>query len=125
MTYAVLSEDESDHKNGTNLGWSHYAIIQEEWCLDKLIKWLWTIDLLACGEKWDGCHVARQGNPKCLYVVSTCSKDSVALYGLPKNCYNPGWLKPLKDYKRKQLKVMLEIDMTFTEEEHACIFQLC
>jgi hypothetical protein len=53
MSHAVLSEDESDHEDGTNLGQSHYAIVKEAWCSDKLIKWLRTIDLLACGEKWN------------------------------------------------------------------------
>jgi len=51
MLHTVLSDDESDHENGTNLGWSHYVIVKEAWCSDELIKWLRLIDLLACGEK--------------------------------------------------------------------------
>jgi hypothetical protein len=82
MMHTVLSDDESDHKNGTNLGRSRYVIVQEEWRSDELIKWLRTIDLLACGEKWDGCNVARQGNGRRLRVVSTRSKGGVAVLGL-------------------------------------------
>ncbi len=59
MLHTVLSDDESDHENGTNLGRSHYVIVKEAWCSDELIKWLRLIDLLACGEKWDGRNVAR------------------------------------------------------------------
>jgi hypothetical protein len=119
MTHTVLSDDESDHDNGTNLGQSHYVIIQEEWCSDELVKWLRMIDLLACGEKWDGHNVARQGNGKCLCTVSTPShsKGGVAVLRLPENCYNPSWLETLRDYERKHLNVTLAINMRFTEEE--------
>jgi hypothetical protein len=127
MTHTVLSDKESDHENGTNIGQSHYVIVQEEWRLDKLVKWLQMIDLLACGQKWDGHNVARQGNGKCLHAVSTpsCSKGGVAVSGLPENCYNPSWLENLKDYERKHLNVTPAINMRFTEEERACAFQLC
>jgi len=125
MTHAVLSDDKSDHENGANLGWSRYVIVQEEWRLDELIKWLRMIDLLACGEKWDGRNVARQGNGRRLCVVSTRSKDGVAVSGLPENCYNPSWLKTLKGYERKHLNVTPAIDMRFTEEERACVCFSC
>ena len=125
LTHSVLSEDESDHENGTNLGQSRYIIVREEWRSDELIKWLRIIDLLACGEKWDGRKVARRGNVRRLRVVSTRSKDGVAISGLPENCYNPSWLKTLKGYERKDLDVKLAIDLTFTEQERACAFQLC
>lgn len=128
MTYAALSEDESDHEKGTNLGRGRYVIIQEEWRSEELIKWLRMIDLLACGEKWDGRNVARQGNGRRLRVVSTGvrseSKSGVAVSGLPENCYNPYWLKNLTGYERKHLKVKPAIDMTFREEERVCVFQL-
>lgn len=122
MSHAVLSDDESDHKDGTNVGRSRYAIVKEEWCSNELIKWLRMINLLACGEKWDGRNVARQGNNRCLHIMSTRSKDGVAVWGLPENCYNPSWLKTLKPYERKHLAFAPVIDMTFTEEERACAF---
>ena len=125
MTHTVLSDDESDHENGTNLGRSRYVIVQEEWRSDELIKWLRTIDLLACGEKWDGRNVARRGNGRRLRVVSIRSKAGVAVSGLPENCYNPSWFKTLKGYERKHLNVTPGIDMRFTEEERACAFQSC
>ena len=59
MSHVVLSDDESDHENGTNLGRSCYAIVNEAWRSDELIKWLRTMDLLALGERWDGRHVAQ------------------------------------------------------------------
>ena len=125
MTSQVLSDDESDHENGTNIGQRRYAIVREEWRSDELIKWLQMMDLLACGEKWAGRTVARQGNCKRLRVVSTCTKDSRAVGGLPQNCYNPKWLETLRRHERNQLKVRPAIDMTFTEDERACAFQLC
>ena len=128
MTHAVLSEDESDHENGTILGQRRYAIVLEEWRSDELKTWLRMIDLLACGERWDGRNIARPGNSRRLRVVSsrsTRSEGRVAVSGLPENCYNPSWLKTLKGYQRKQLNVAPAIDMTFEEEERACVFQLC
>lgn len=125
MTHAVLSDDESDHENGTILGQRRYAIVLEEWCSDELKTWLRMIDLLACREKWDGRNVARPGNGRRLRVVSNRSKRGVAVSGLPENCYNPSWLKTLKGYERKQLNVAPAIDMTFKEEERTCVFQLC
>ena len=126
MTHTVLSDDESDHGNSTNLGRSRYAIVQEEWRSDDLIKWLRMIDLLACGEKWDGRNVAKQGNGRRLRVVSTRSKDrAAAVSGLPENCYNPSWLNTLRDYERKHLNVTPAIDMRFTDTEQACAFQSC
>jgi hypothetical protein len=121
MSHTALSDDESDHKNGTNLGQSRYVIVQEAWRSDELIKWLRLIDLLACGEKWDGRNVARRGNVRHLRVHSTCSKEGVAVSGLPENCYNPHWLGSLKDYQRRSLNVQPAIDMTFSEEELSCV----
>jgi hypothetical protein len=121
MLHTALSDDESDHENGTNLGQSHYVIVQEAWRLDELIKWLRLIDLLACGKKWDGRNVARRDNVRHLHVRSTHSKEGVAISGLPENCYNPHWLGSLKDYQRQSLNVQLVIDMTFSKEELSCV----
>ena len=51
MMHRALSDDKSDHENGSNLRQNHYAIVNKQWCSDELIIWLWIIDLLACGEK--------------------------------------------------------------------------
>jgi hypothetical protein len=117
MSHTVLSDDESDHKNGTNLGRSCYVTVKEAWHLDELIKWLRLIDLLARSEKWDGRNVAKRGNVQRLCVHSTHSKEGVAVSGLPENCYNPHWLDSLKDYERQSLNIQLVINMTFLEEE--------
>ncbi|KAI0286327.1 hypothetical protein BC826DRAFT_918066, partial [Russula brevipes] len=120
MSRAVLSDDESDHENGGHLGQSHYAIVKEAWRSDELIVWLRTMDLLACGEKWDSRNVARQGNSRRRRVHSTRSKDGVAVLGLPENCYNPEWLKTLRPYERKLLDVKLPMDLRFPDEEWRC-----
>ncbi|KAH9022439.1 hypothetical protein EDB85DRAFT_1895253 [Lactarius pseudohatsudake] len=117
MSHAVLSDDESDHENGTNLGQGRYAIVGEVWRSDELIKWLRLMDLLACGEKWDGRNVARQGNSRRLRLHSSRSKDGVAVSGLPENCYNPDWLNSLKRYERELLDVQPPLDMQFSDEE--------
>jgi len=117
MMQRALSDDESDHENGSNLRQSHYAIVKEEWCSDKLIIWLQMIDLLACSEKWRKCFVAPVGNSRCLCVHSTHSKPGVAIIGLPENCYNPTWLKSLNRFERKLLNVKPAFDMTFTLTE--------
>jgi hypothetical protein len=125
MSHAVLSEDESDHEDGTNLGQSRYAIVKEAWRSDELIEWLRTIDLLACGEKWNrpnGSNVAQRGNGRRLRVQSDRSKKGCAVSGLPKNCYNPVWLNSLKDYERESLDVQPPINLTFNEDERSCAF---
>ena len=121
MSYAVLSDDESDHENGTNLGRSRYAIVKEAWRSDELIKWLRTIDLLAFGEKWDGRNVARRGNSRRLRVHSTRSRDGSPVRELPENCYDPGWLSSLKEFERKVLRVKPPLDMTFSKKEQLCV----
>ncbi len=121
MSHMVLSDDKSDHENGANLGRGRYAIVREAWCSNELIIWLRLMDLLACGEKWDGCNMARQGNSRHLRVHSSCSKDGVAISGLPKNCYDPGWLNSLKDYERDLLDIKPPLDMQFSDEEQQCI----
>lgn len=122
MSYAVLSEDESDHENGTNLGRSRYAIVKEPWRSDELIIWLRTIDLLACGEKWAERNVAQQGNSRRLRAHSSRSKHSVAVAGLPKNCYNPDWLNTLDQVEREHLQVKPPFNMKFSDEEQRCVF---
>ncbi|KAH9013609.1 hypothetical protein EDB83DRAFT_2321630 [Lactarius deliciosus] len=117
MSHVVLSDDKSDHENGTNLGQGHYAIVGEVWHSDELIKWLRMMDLLACGEKWDGRNVARQGNSRRLRLHSSRLKDGVAILGLPENCYNPDWLNSLKRYERELLDVQPPLDMQFSDEE--------
>lgn len=117
MSYAVLSDDETDDESGTNLGRSKYAIVKEAWRSDELIKWLRTIDLLALGEKRDGRNVARRRNGRRLRVHSTRSKDGAVIAGLPENCYDPGWLSSLKEYERKLLNAKERLDITFSEEE--------
>lgn len=117
MTYAVLSEDESDHENGTRLGCSRYAIVKEEWRSDELVVWLRMMDLLACGEKWAGRQVAQPGNGKRRRFHSSLSKDGVAVAGLPENCYDPDWLNTLDQFEREQLQVKPPCNMQFSEEE--------
>jgi hypothetical protein len=120
MSYAVLSEDESDHENGADLGRSRYAIVQEAWRSEDLVKWLRTIDLLAFGEKWAGRNVARRGNSRRLRIHSALSKDAEPVSGLPENCYEPNWLSSLNELDRKVLNIQPPLDMTFTEQEKLC-----
>ena len=124
MTHKPLSDDESDHESGSNLGQSRYAIVKEEWRSDALIIWLRMIDLLACGEKWNMRLVAPVGNGRRLRVHSTRSKPGNAVIGLPENCYNPNWLKSLNSLERKLLNIKPAIDMTFTSKERSCIFMV-
>ena len=120
MSYAALSDDESDHENGVNLGRSRYAIVKEAWRSDELIKWLRTIDLLAFGEKWAGRNVAQRGNGRRFRIHSTRSKDALAVSGLPENCYDSNWLNSLNEYERRLLDMQPPLDMTFSEEEKLC-----
>jgi hypothetical protein len=122
MTHAVLSEDESDHERGNNLGRARYAIVKERWRSDELIIWLRTMDLLACGQKWDQRNVAQQGNNRRVRVHSSRSKDGVAVAGLPENCYDPGWLNTLDHFQREQLRVQPPLNMQFSEEEQRYVF---
>lgn len=122
MSHAVLSEDESDHENGHNLGRTRYAIVKEQWRSDDLIVWLRMMDLLAFGEKWAGRNVPQPGNCKRLRVHSSRSKDGVAVAGLPKNCYNPDWLDTLDQFAREDLQVKPPLDMRFSEEERRYVF---
>jgi hypothetical protein len=120
MSRAVLSGDESDHEQGTRLGQSRYSIVNEAWRSNELVVWLRTIDLLACGEKWGGRNIARQGNSRRIRTHSTRSTDGIAISGLPVNCYDPEWLSSLKRYQRDKLDVQPAIDLTFSEEEKQC-----
>ncbi|KAF8271798.1 hypothetical protein EI94DRAFT_1697819 [Lactarius quietus] len=63
------------------------------------------MDLLVCGEKWDGRHAAWQGN------------NGIAVLGLPENCYNLEWLNSLKYYQTDKLDIQPPADLTFSEEE--------
>lgn len=123
MSYAVLSDDESDHENGTNLGRSRYSIVKEPWRSDELIIWLRMMDLLACGEKWAGRNVAHQGNSRRFRAHSSRSKHGVPVAGLPKNCYNPDWLDALGHFEREHLQVGPPQDMRFSEEERRYVFR--
>ncbi|KAH9051246.1 hypothetical protein EDB87DRAFT_1572155 [Lactarius vividus] len=120
MSRAVLSDDESDHEQGTHRGQSRYSIVNEAWRSKELVVWLRTIDLLACGEKWGGRNVARQGNNRRIRLHSTHSKDGVAIAGLPENFYDVEWLNSLKRYQRDKLDVQPPMDLAFSEEEKQC-----
>ena len=122
MSYSALSEDESDHESGTNLGRSRYAIVKEAWRSDELVIWLRTMDLLACGEKWDGRNVAQQGNSRRLRIHSPRSKHGIAVAGLPKNCYNPDWLNALDRHERESLQIKPPQNMQFSEQERRFVF---
>jgi len=93
----VLSDDKSDHEQGTHLGQSHYLIVNEAWRSKEMVTWLRTIDLLTCSEKWGGCNVARQGNSRRIRKHSTHSKDGIVIMGLPQNCYSSEWLNSLPE----------------------------
>jgi hypothetical protein len=123
MSYAVLSEDESDHENGYNLGRSRYAIVKEPWRSDELIIWLRMMDLLACGEKWGARNVAQQGNSRRARIHSSRWKHGVAVAGLPENCYNPNWLNSLDQIEREHLQAKPPHDMQFSEEEQRYVFR--
>ncbi|KAH8978561.1 hypothetical protein EDB92DRAFT_1909152 [Lactarius akahatsu] len=117
MSRAALSDDESDHEQGTHGGQSRYSIVNETWRSKELVIWLRTIDLLACGEKWGGRNIARQGNSRRIRLHSTRSKDGIAIAGLPENCYDAKWLTSLKRYQRDKLDVQPPVDLAFSEEE--------
>ncbi|KAH8982252.1 hypothetical protein EDB86DRAFT_3086249 [Lactarius hatsudake] len=117
MSRSALSDDESDHEQGTHGGQSCYSIVNESWRSKELVVWLRTIDLFACGEKWGGRNIARQGNSRRIRLHSTRSKDGIAIAGLPENCYNVKWLNSLKRYQRDKLDVQPPVDLTFSEEE--------
>jgi hypothetical protein len=122
MSHAVLSEDESDHENGTHLGKRRYVIVKEAWRSDELIIWLRMTDLLGCGEKWTGRLVAQSGNERRLRVVSNRSTAGRAVSGLPENCYDPRWLKSLKKHERVCLDVKPATNMTFPDKLRSCAF---
>jgi hypothetical protein len=122
MTHAVLSDDESDHENGTHLGQRRYVIVKEAWCSDELIQWLRMTDLLACGEKWSGRLAAQSGNDRCLRILSNRSKAGRAVLGLPENCYDPHWLNSLKKHERTCLDVKPAFNMTFPDELRSYAF---
>ncbi|KAH9000592.1 hypothetical protein EDB86DRAFT_522388 [Lactarius hatsudake] len=117
MSRSALSDDESDHEQGTHGGQSRYSIVNESWRSKELVVWLRTIDLFACGEKWGGRNIARQGNSRRIRLHSTRSKDGIAIAGLPENCYDVKWLNSLKRYQRDKLDVQPPVDLTFSEEE--------
>lgn len=123
MSYAALSDDESDHANGR----SRYAILKEEWRSNELIMWLRTIDLLAFGEKWAGRIAAPRGNGirHRFHSESTPPKkrgERPAVSGLPENCYDRDWLKSLNEYERRLLNIQPPLDLTFSEEERLWVF---
>ncbi|KAH9020120.1 hypothetical protein EDB85DRAFT_1872697 [Lactarius pseudohatsudake] len=120
MSRSALSDDESDHEQGTHGGQSRYSIVNESWRSKELVVWLRTIDLFACGEKWGGRNIARQGNSRRIRLHSTCSKDGIAIAGLPENCYDVKWLNSLKRYQRDKLDVQPPVDLAFSEEENRC-----
>jgi hypothetical protein len=122
MSCVVLSDDESDDESGTNLGQGCYTIVREAWHSNELIIWLRLINLLACGEKWDGHNVARQGNSRRLRVHSSHLKDGVAVAGLPTNCYDSHWLNSLKPHERELLNVQAPLVMQFSDKEQQCTF---
>ena len=122
MSYRALSDDESDHENGANLGRGRYAIVKEAWRSDELIKWLRTIDLLSFGEKWGGRNVAHRGNARRLRIHSTHTKDGSPVMRLPENCYDPDWLSSLEDWERSDLDMQPPLDMTFSEDERLYAF---
>jgi len=124
MSRAVLSDDESDHENGTHLGQGRYSIVKEEWHSDELIIWLRIMDLLACSEKWAGWNVARQGNTRRLRVHSLRSKDGVAVSGLPENCYSTVWLNSLQPHERYQLDIQPPLNMQFSEVEQQYVLSI-
>jgi hypothetical protein len=79
MMHTALSDNESNHENGSNLRQGHYVIVKEEWHSDEFTIWLHTMDLLACGKKWRGCFMAPVGNSRHLCIYSTCSKPGEAI----------------------------------------------
>ncbi|KAH9017150.1 hypothetical protein EDB85DRAFT_1897798 [Lactarius pseudohatsudake] len=93
MSRSALSDDESDHEQGTHGGQSRYSI------------------------KWGGRNIARQGNSRRIRLHSTRSKDGIAIAGLPENCYDVKWLNSLKCYQRDKLDVQPPVDLAFSEEE--------
>ena len=120
--HTALSNDESNHKNGSNFRQGCYVIIKEEWHSDEFIIWLHMMDLLACGEKWRGHFVASIGNSRHLHIYSTHSKPGEAIQGLPANCYNHNWLKSLNSLDCDLLSVKLVLNLKFTSTEQSCIF---
>jgi hypothetical protein len=122
-----MSEDESDHggEHGTLQG-RRFKIIKPRWQSPDVTKWLWTMDLFYAGTKINEDQTLGPGNQFQQCYPSTLEEIGHPIQGLPRNFYHEGWLKSLSPYRREELCIQPDINITFSIEERQYVpFLFC
>ena len=104
-----MSSDESDHEAGR--GEATYFIRTKPWRSPKVTVWLRTFDALHLRERYNGGFRASAGAWPHFRMVSKQMSQRPALKGLPKNCYDAGWLRSRSAFQLLDLNTAEEFNL--------------
>jgi hypothetical protein len=109
-----MSGDESDHANAR--GDKRYIIFQDEWRNPDLVQWIRVLDKVYISTKWNRVGRASKGNWVRARIPTTqrTTRQGIPVAGLPRNFYNPTWLKKLDTFELEDLHVKPAIELKHT-----------
>jgi hypothetical protein len=108
-----MSGDETDHGHGQ----TRYAILKAQWRAPDIKTFMKILDLIHLSSRFDSSGRAKRGAFPHRRVPSTrIEHDAVPVPGLPRNFYDPIWLKSRTKHERHALQIKPDVDLTMTEE---------
>lgn len=118
---AGMSSDESDHSNGV----AQYGVFIKEWRAKRITTWLRVFDSLYRRLRMNDAKQSSPGShPHSRFYSNKVSARRPPVKGLPRNAYDPKWLKGLHQYDRKHLLIQ-EVDYNFAHDQDMleCVFR--
>jgi hypothetical protein len=108
-----MSGDETDHRQGQ----VRHVVLRLPWRSPALKSLMKTLDLVHISSRFSTTGRAKRGAfPHRRIPSSRVEHDSTPVPGLPRNFYDPIWLKSLSKLERRALQVKDEVDLTLTKD---------
>jgi hypothetical protein len=108
-----MSGDETDHGHGQ----TRYAILKVQWRSPGVKTFMKILDLIHLSSRFDSSGRAKRGAfPHRRVPSGRIEHDAAPVPGLPRNVYDPIWLKSRTKHERHALQIKPDVDLTMTEE---------
>ncbi|KAK7678502.1 hypothetical protein QCA50_018563 [Cerrena zonata] len=116
MGTGAISGDETDTgKTGKTLTPPRYRIVKLPWRSPELTNVMRILDLIHLQSRFSSVGRATAGNWPRYRVESSLEVDSRAIRGLPRNCYDPTWLREQDENMLEDLDIQPPVDLSIPE----------
>lgn len=108
-----VSSDESDYGNPEQPA---FRRVRPAWRSSAFEAFLWRLDSIALARKMEPSKWKQGRGPRYRPRTNKVNKDAKPPSGLPRNCYDPKWLKSMRPFQQKLLDIRENHDFTLPNQ---------